>query len=316
MAEGEGRAVVSKRVDVRVEGSRPLAGGNEVLGGLALSSGQPEVVGDERGLRAGRPPLTCDQRLGGAAVQEPRRARLVSSVNELAKAVVAEVVAVGCLGEETASRKLLERSDDLLLAAAAHVAREVEIERATENGCGCQNLPRRLPGRRNPRAEEPGDVSGSAHSPAPASDAAARYSTANSGSPTGLLEQSRSEIPGVGSLGKRRDVISGEPRQNDARERPRSAGLGHQAVETVARRDILRPPGQHQTERSSAEPAREIGQHVQRPFVDPVGVVDHDELGRRSKRLSKAFDEPRARTRAVARCLLPGQLRNEASSLG
>ena len=218
---------MSKASDVRVESARTLAGDNEVLGRLPLSPGHAEVLGDDARPPRRSPPLTGGQRLRSAAMQEPAAGKARLPVNQLAKAVVAEVVALGSLGEETACsqapRARATTSSSLRPLTSRARSRSNGRPRTAAAASTCRAV---LPGRATRVPRSPAMFPGSAHSGTRLGSACREILHGEQRKPVRTPRTVRSEIPGVGSLGKRRDVISGEPRQNDARERPRSAGLG------------------------------------------------------------------------------------------
>ena len=100
-----------------------LAGELEVLGRLRLTPGELIVARDRVGARAGIE-LTagsCRERLRDAAMEQAssREARIL--VDDRPHLLVAEVVCLARLSNQPAARELLERRDDLVVAAPARL---------------------------------------------------------------------------------------------------------------------------------------------------------------------------------------------------
>ena len=130
----ERRGVVLERLGIGVEQACPLTGGHVGLGGVDRSAGVPVVIRDQR--RVSRATL---ENLGGAAMQQPAPGEASPLEREPAELLVAEVVAVGALDDQPARAELLEPGHRLVLASAARLAKDVEVERAPDHGgCGEQ----------------------------------------------------------------------------------------------------------------------------------------------------------------------------------
>jgi len=130
-----------------------LAGEPEPFRRLGFAPAQPEVLRDDPG-RSSSTRAQAD-RLPRPPVQQPPPAKARALVGDLAGLLVPEIVGVAVdLADDTPGGQLLERRHGLLVAATAHVAREVGVERTAEDS-GCdQHLGGDLADRRQSGLEQ------------------------------------------------------------------------------------------------------------------------------------------------------------------
>ena len=150
---------MAERLGVRVQRPRPVAGDAVELGRGRLVAGEREVVRDHRRVQLA-PPARAE-RGRDAAVEEPPPRERHPFLDEDPLLLVAEVERplVG-LDEHAARDQLLERDDDLLVAAAARVAHRVGVERPPEHRGGGDDLPGELAERAEARREQLADAAG------------------------------------------------------------------------------------------------------------------------------------------------------------
>ena len=211
-------------------------------------------------------------------MEQPPAAAAAALVGDLARLLVPEVVARRRPRRGCRDRELLERGHRLLVAAPAHVAHRLELERAREHRRRGEHLGGQLTARCDPRLEH------LAHAGRKRPLLAAcrrgrrdtrRRRTASRASPRRAGRRAPpAPRPPRPARRPRRARAATAPRR---RPIPCRGGLGEHAPRRMGGRRLLGLPGEHEQGRVAAQPAGEVGERLERGRVGPVDVVDeHD----------------------------------------
>ena len=285
------------------------------LGSLGGPTGRPLVAGDEieppKIVATGSGQIEA-QRIGRPSVEQAATREAGHLVRGVAQATVAEVVADRArrrradLAHDPAPHELLDGIDGLLLGSTAGVAQRPEIEGATDDRRGRQDLGGRLADRRDPLRNSSWTPRGT--SPVTGSSLA-RASTTWRGRPSESATRastSRSSGELAGRAAPTRTAIAERSRRSRVTTVASGTRVSSSAGEPL-RGQVLASPGHEQRDRPIAQSTGEEGDDLASGSIGVVEVIDPDDAGDGAggegrQRIRDGVEQADTRARPVGRC--------------